>query len=251
MPRQHGAWTMLTFPFLVGAVRGGWHPAQLPLLISWVVGYFGFSAAGLWLKSRKVGYRAPTLVYGAVSAAAGVALLVMRPGLAWWALPVAPLAAVSLWYSSRRNDRSIVNDAVTILAACLMCLVAASAGRLGSVRAAITDAGLLQCTLALALYFVGTSLYVKTLIRERRSRGYKVASIAYHAAATLLALTAWWLVPAASRFPLWACAALVVFFAVATVRAAVLAGRSIRPMTAGLGEIGMSVALSIILLLAG
>lgn len=253
IPKQHGAWAMLTVPLLVGAIRSGWSLAHVPLTVCWIVGYLGFAAAGLWLRSgRKEVYLTPVLVYAGVSLVAGLALLALRPELAWWAPVFAPFAAVSLWYSSRRRDRALGNDVVTILAASLMTLVAASAGRLGetgnALGAAVSDAPLVGSTLALALYFVGTSLYVKTLIRERGSRAYRWASIGYHAAATVLWAVVPSLLPAELRPPQLTQGLLVAFFAVTTARAAVLAGRRIRPMKVGLGEIALSVALALILL---
>ncbi|WP_312719832.1 YwiC-like family protein [Mobilicoccus sp.] len=249
VPKQHGAWAMLAVPFLVGVARGGPDWPQLPLGVAWLVGYLGFAAAGLWLRSRRrQAYLTPVLVYGAVSLAAGLLALALRPGLLWWAPVYAPFAAVSLWFSARRADRALANDVVTIVAASLMTLVAASAGRLGTVGAALTDVPLVGTTVALAVYFVGTSLYVKTLIRERTSQGYRIASIAYHAAATVLAGALPLLLPLGDRPPVGTHVGLVVFFAVATARAAVLAGRRIRPMKVGLGEIAMSTVLAILVL---
>ncbi|WP_284302931.1 YwiC-like family protein [Mobilicoccus caccae] len=250
VPKQHGAWAMLVVPFLVGAVHAGLAPTHLPLLICWIVGYLCFAATGLWLRSRrKPVYLRPMLTYGGICLAAGLVLLALQPSLLVWAPVFAPLGGISLWYSWRRDDRALGNDIVTILAASLMTLVAASAGRLGSVTTALTDPPLLGMTLAVALYFVGTSLYVKTLIRERRSRGYKHASIAYHAAATALWLILPWLLPESLRPPALTQGLLVAFFAVTTARAAVLAGRAIRPMKVGLGEIALSTVLTLILLL--
>ncbi|MDO5627424.1 MAG: YwiC-like family protein [Mobilicoccus sp.] len=260
VPRQHGAWAMLVVPFVVGAVHGGPAWPQGALLISWIVGYMGFAAAGLWLKARpnrRAPYRAPILVYGSISLLAGLILVAARPSMALWALVFAPFAAVSLLYSARREERALTNDVVTIIAACLIAPVAAHAGALGAplardplavVHLLTGDTVLVGMTLALATYFVGTSLYVKTLIRERTSRAYKWASIGYHALATLL----WALVPVLlpGVVPGAAHALLTGFFVVTTVRAAVLAGHRVRPMHVGLGEIVLSTALALILLLA-
>jgi hypothetical protein len=46
----------------------------------------------------------------------------------------------------------------------------------------------------MAAYYLGTLLYVKTMIRERGSQAYVVASVAFHAlAAGTLASVSWWL----------------------------------------------------------
>lgn len=239
---------MLAAPFVVGIAHGGLAPAHGPLLVAWVTGYVCFALTGLWLRSRRATrYGLPVAVWGTVCLAAVAVLLVLRPDALLWAPVFLPLAVVSLEFSRRRRDRALANDVVTIVAACLMTLVAAGAGRASSPASALHDPTLLGVTLALVLYFVGTSLYVKTLIRERRSTTYRRASIGYHAGATLIWTVAPLLVP--GWVPPQARVALIVFFVVATVRAGVMAGRTVRPMNVGLGELAMSAALTLVLCL--
>lgn len=245
VPSQHGAWAMLLVPFLAGAIRshGAW--IHLPMLAFWIVGYFAFNAAALWVKSGfKARYRPPVLGYGAVAAAIGVGLAAWRPDLLWWAPVFGVCMAVSLVFSWRRRERALTNDVVTILAACLFGLVTYQAGYepggtiLAGWRAMIT------ITVVLFAYFVGTALYVKTMIRERGRVGWKVASVAYHgavtAALTALVTVAAALPPGMHRRPL---AVLAAIFALLTARAWALAGRSIRPLYIGLGEIAVCAAL--------
>ena len=59
---------MLLLPFVVGTVRGvqdaGFRPVTLALGALWLAGYLAYSAAGLWLKSRRrPRYRRPMLTY--------------------------------------------------------------------------------------------------------------------------------------------------------------------------------------------
>lgn len=260
LPKQHGAWAMLAVPFLVGAIRGGLHPLHLLLLGCWVVGYFAFYAAGLWMRSRRnPRYVRALVTYTLVCAVLGGMLVVLRPHLLGWLRIYIPLAAISLLYSARRQDRSLLNDIVTILAACIMAPVAFGIGTKAEdapsawTRGAAStdflagDPAMGWVTVALACYFVGTSLYVKTLIRERRSRGYHVASCAYHGAVALFWLAAPLLgvpVPPTAHWLLFG------FFVVMTARAGVMAGRRVRPMKIGIGEIAASTVLLLILVLA-
>lgn len=260
IPTQHGAWAMLAVPFLVGAIRGGLHPLHLLLLGCWVVGYFAFYAAGVWMRSRRnPRYVRALTSYTIVCAALGAILVVLRPQLLGWLLIYVPIAAVSLMYSARRQDRALLNDVVTILAACIMAPVAFGIGTRASgappewtrgsaaTDMLVVDPAMGWVTLALVCYFVGTSLYVKTLIRERRSRGYHVGSWAYHGAVALFWLAAPFLgvpVPPLAHWLLFA------FFVVMAARAGVMAGRRVRPMKVGLVEIAASTALLLILVLA-
>lgn len=229
---------MLTLPFLVGAIRSSGSWAQIPLFVFWISGYLAFFAAGTWLRSRRqTRYVRPVQVYVLVAAVMGLVVVAVRPALTAWIPAFAPLAAVSLFYSSRRADRSVANDFVTILAACLFGLVTYQAG--DSFSGWGTDAGrqMLAFFVVLVAYFFGTVLYVKTLLRERNSRGFRHASIVYHAVWALMwagcAVVSgdgwWWLVAAV--------------FVALTIRAAILAGRAVRPMHVGLGEIGACVVL--------
>ncbi|MFO8076742.1 MAG: hypothetical protein R6T85_11565 [Egibacteraceae bacterium] len=116
-----------------------------------------------------------------------------------------------------------------------------SAPRAASHRLALWDAAAV-----LLAYFLGTVLYVKTMIRERGRRGYVIASVAYHAAGTLGAS-----VLAARGLQGWALTAL---WALLTLRA--LAGpalnarrrRALRPAVVGAGEIVASLALTVLAL---
>ena len=186
---------MLVVPPVVGAVLSGptWRHALL--LVAWLVGYLAYYAVGLWLRSgRKGRYLPPVRAYGAAAVVVGSTLLVVNPGLLVWAPAYGVLLGVSLAASVRRADRSWSNDAVTVLAACLMTLVAAGLGSsapAGAPRsAALWAAGLrdgsaashpvLLAAVVLLGYFWGTVLYVKTMIRERGRPGVLAWSIGYH-----------------------------------------------------------------------
>lgn len=281
VPRQHGAWAMLAVPLVVGVVHAGpawWH---LLLAATWLVGYLAFQAAGLLLKARgRPRHRPPLLAYGAATAALGLPLLLVRPSLLWWAPLYAVLLTVSLAASWRRAERSLLNDGVTMAAACLLAAVAhtpvdvpvaaaATAARSGPAAAVLGltggSAAAWQLVALLALYFFGTALYVKTMIRERGNPAMLTASITWH----LLAVAAVTLVMAAGPGAAPSEAALVtggaatpldpllgpplgLFFALLTVRAALVPRRwpHATPKAIGLGEVAASVVLTVLLLAA-
>lgn len=247
IPKQHGAWAMLAVPYLAGVITSGGSWRQLPLGLFWLAGYLAFYAAGVWIRSsRKPRYRPPVLAYGGIAAVLALVVVLTSPGLLVWVPAYAALAAVSLWFSSRRNERALINDAVTMLAACLFVLVtyqAAAAGAAWSAAWPDTNPGRAAAVAAAVLcygYFLGTALYVKTLIRERTSAVYHRASGGYHLAWALgWALAGLMKVPGVGAMG-WPVAA---FFAVLTARAAAMAGRRVPPLFVGLGEIGASLVL--------
>ncbi len=222
---------MLASPFLVGVVAASPRWVHLPLLLLWFVGYFAFFAAGLWLKSgRRSRYLPPVRSYGLAAVPLALVVLLVRPDLVVWAPLFAPLLLAGLWFAARRQDRSVPSGLATILAACLMTLVAFDAGDGTDWSRSWT------LTAVLAAYFVGTLFYVKTMIRERDSRAYYRLSVGYHLViAAAMAFVSWWLVG---------------LFALLALRAALLPSRRLTPKQVGIGEIFANVAVVVVALLA-
>lgn len=187
VPQQHGAWAMLVVPYLLGAIglvrSGGTGPREwvvLPLLfVTWMIGYFTFNAATLWLKARprrRPAFVRPILTYGAVTAVAGLAVLALAPRLLWWAPVYGLLTGVTFLLVHRGDERSVPSGLLTTAAASLM----------AATTQAWTPAEATADHWALAgvcgTYFFGTVLYVKTLIRERGKPAWVWVSGAYHLA---------------------------------------------------------------------
>ena len=242
VPNQHDAWAMLVTPFgfgLVLAVRagtaGGW---LVPLFACWILGYFAFHDASLWLKAapaRRGRYVPPLLTYAGASAVAGLVSLAWAGwALAWWALAYLPLLLPTLWLASRRQERATVGGALTVAAACLMALVVRFPDPRTRPGSDWLDPVLLSG--GLFAYFFGTVLYVKTNIRERGSRGFLAASIGWHAAATLLAA----LLASGGVLPWWWTA----FFAATTLRAAWVPRLGWTAKRLGLVEVAFTAALA-------
>lgn len=235
VPDQHGAWAMLVVPVVAGIWLVGPAPVHLALGAFWLVGYLAFYAFGRWLRSRRRRRELPPLlVYAALAAPLGVATLLLAPQLLRWVPVYLPLLAASTALMLRRQERSLANDAVTVLAAGLMTpvVVDAAGGALGVATWVTTG--------VLTAYFLGTVPYVKTMIRERGRIAYVRGSVAYHlvgtAGATGLAAAGWqsWWLPV-----VW-----LGLTARAVAGPAVNARRQrpLRPVVVGVGEIVASAA---------
>ena len=160
----------------------------------------------------------------------GIGLVVLHPQWWVWGLVFGPLTALGLWFSWRRDERSLLSDLVTVAAACLLPLVVSPT--------------LYGVALVCFGYFFGTVFYVKTNIRERGRVDYIVYSVAWHLAFTVLfacwdvGLGRWWL---------------VAFFAATTLRAwlvpslGVMRGRPVSTRSLGLWEIVTTLVLTAIL----
>lgn len=230
MPNQHGAWAMLASPLLVGVLAGGPAWVDLPLAAFWLVGYLAFFATSLWLKAgRRARWWPPVRAYAALAVLLGITVALLRPDLARWAPAFVPPLGVGLWAAAHRRERELVAGLATVAGSALMTVVAFDAGSEGPLTR-----GWLLASVQL-LYFAGTVLYVKTVIRERGNRAFWWLSVGYHAAA---AGAVTWLSP-------W----LTAVFALLTVRAALVPGRRPTPKQVGLGEIVSTVAVAVTSLL--
>lgn len=149
VPNQHGAWAMLLLPIIMGmglgictlvndsssagAVIMG-VARSVVLLIAWVVGYFAFFAWGLWVKippprngrssERKQKAFVATATYCAITLAASLITVALRPSLLVWAPVFAIVMGVALWELVRKRPRSLLSGIATVVASVLMVPVA-------------------------------------------------------------------------------------------------------------------------------
>ncbi|QNH95735.1 YwiC-like family protein [Corynebacterium anserum] len=199
VPNQHGAWAMLIMPMFVGVILGLLLSPAAPgtperfkvyalmaaIAVMWLFGYFAFYAFGLWHKTRskqrKKEYRAPLVVYGAITVIAGLSALAMNWQMLWWVPIFLPLVVWAFVEVIRRHPRSLSSGVSTTVASSLMIPVMVSAAVQGPPGFFFyAPAQLIIATLCVALYFVGTIPYVKTLIREKGNPSYVKFSVIYH-----------------------------------------------------------------------
>lgn len=239
---------MLTVPWLIGVVlahrAGVLDAARLLLGPAWLVGYLAFNAGTLMAKAapaRRGRYRAALLTYGLLAAViGGVAVLLGGIGILWWAPVGAVLVGIALALTRRKQERSLAAGLVSVLAGTGVGVVTRFWSPLDLGDATAVELATLAATIA---YFAGTIFVVKTMIRERGSQRWVIASIMVHLALFAgvgLAFGERWL---GLLWPIWA--------ALALVRASVeprWAGR-LRPLHVGLVEIGMSALLLVCVLI--
>lgn len=240
VPNQHGAWAMLASPLLVGILAGGPAWVHLPLTAFWFAGYFAFFATSLWLKAhRRPKWLPPVRAYGALTAALGLVVLAMEPGLARWApLFVVPLG-VGLYAAAQRQDRALVSGLATTAGSALMTVVAYDAGP-GTDLTRAWELALVQF-----LYFAGTVFYVKTVIRERNNPTYRWLSGLFHALSLVVVAVVFGIVENDSlAWPL------LLVFAGLLARAILVPPYRPTPKQVGIAEIAATVAVAATSLLA-
>lgn len=241
---QHGAWTMMAFPPLLGwALSFTFSWTVVLMLVAWAMAFQMFSAVCLWVKTpaKRRGRIAPAVItYAVLAALPGTTLLALRPQLLWWVIVFAPLATSALYLVWKGRERSLGARAASILAGNIMGPVAFSLAIADGSPAAVTLPAWATCA-AFGLHYIGTVPLVRSMIRGRRDPRWAVGSTALHAAFTLCAAVAWWF----GALTIWP----VLMWACLTARAWVMPtlnrtrARPFSPKLIGYSELGWSLLL--------
>lgn len=224
IPHEHGAWAMVSVPFLFGTIasRPSW--MHVPLFLAWLFLYLS-SYPFLQAVKRKADKKRWVrwgAIYGAIAAGCLIPPLMEEPALFYFAFPFLALLLVNLWHTRQRSERALLNDLCAILIFSL-----------GGAGAYVMGAGewnqeTTVIVLLSFLYFAGTAFFVKSVFRERKNRRWAVYARVYH----LLLL----LIPWGIGYPY-----LTFAYVFPAARAVALAGRSMRPMKVGILEIAGAV----------
>lgn len=206
---QHGAWTMMALPPLLGwalSLTFAW--MVVLMLVAWAMAFQMFSAVCLWVKTpaKRRGRIVPAiLTYSVLAAIPGITLLAMRPQLLWWAIAFAPLASSALFLVWKGRERSLVARAASILAGGIMGPVAFSLATADGSPTAVTPHAWAACTV-FTLHYVGTVPLVRSMIRGRKDPRWAMGAALFHTCCTLGVTAAWWF-GALSIWPtlVWVC----------------------------------------------
>lgn len=238
VPQEHGAWAFLLLPVALSASVSGWSDALPLVTVTWVCAYpAAWATSGLAFgRGRRARFRRAARVWVPLTVVAGVPLLVLHPWL-WWVLATyAALHVVTLHHARHHRERSLANDLVLVAQCSLLVPVLAglgptAAGRSGWVPPfdALLAPDVVAATVLCLAALVGSTLHVKSLIRERANPAYATASRVFAAlapgAAAGAALAAGWGVGP------------VLAFAALAVRAWALRRPDWRPARIGLVEL--------------
>ncbi len=235
VPNQHGAWAFLGLPLVLGALVTEAGPVLLLLAVVWVAAYpFSYALFGLLRGGRAQRFRGPALLWAAVVVPAAAALLVARPWLLWLTPLILVLGGTNASFARAHDERALANDLVFVTECAVVTWVTWA---VGSTTTATTAPPLAETppevwvlVAVTWLVLTGSTLHVKSLIRERRDPRYARASRAYAVACVALSV-----VLARSWGPGggW----LVVPFVVLGVRAFLVGRTPVRPGAIGAVEL--------------
>ncbi|WP_028589517.1 YwiC-like family protein [Paenibacillus massiliensis] len=187
LPKQHGAWAMLFLPFLLGLYVSNVRLVHIPLLICWVIVYLCSYPVLQWVKTgKRQRYAGPVLVYSLAILPLAVILLWHEWRLIGYGAMLMLFFIPNIYFAKTKNERALLNDIIAILMFCSFIYPVAYLGGIVEWHTAN------ELFVVAAGYFVGTALYVKTMIREKNNPSYYKVSLLYHA---LFILGVAWITP--------------------------------------------------------
>lgn len=224
---------MLLLPFLLGLFLGEPSWLHVPLFIGWLALYLATYPMLMLLKKKQVKlYRVWFIRYVAVALCFLIIPILIKPNLALFGFMMIPFFLINVYFSKQNNERALMND--------ISAISVFSIGGLASYYVGTTSISFLGFMIyGLSLFFfIGSTFFVKSLIRERKNKRFRFYSYGYHVALIiLLVLTDY--------------AILAIAFVPSLIRAFMFYNKPVTPKKIGILEIGNSVyfLMSVIILI--
>ena len=231
--KQHGAWAMLFIPFLLSMIIGNARWEHSLLLLAWLFIYLASYPFLMSLRGgkNKSDYLRWLTIYSVPAILFLVYPVIVEPKLFYFGLAFIPGFIVNMYFAKTKNERALTNDFIAIINFCI--------GGLASYYFGVSQLDEVAWTLFLYcfIFFIGTTFYVKTMIREKKNIRFKYWSWGYHIAVVLI-------------FTLLGKFIIALAFLSSLIRAIVLYGKQIPVMKIGIIEIVNALYFFIAILLA-
>ncbi|MFC0309229.1 YwiC-like family protein [Gallibacterium trehalosifermentans] len=172
---QHGAIVMALLPFCYGVLLSTPIVLHLSLLLAWFSLYLMTYPFLALFKGRNLAmYWRWTLVYGGISLLFALPAIWYNPTILYFLVAMLPFVLINIYYSKTKNERAFLNDfaAIIIFALAGMCAYYFPQSQ--------WDYHIIEVALYPSLFFIGTTLYVKSAMRERKNPKYYYVSCIFH-----------------------------------------------------------------------
>jgi hypothetical protein len=175
LPKQHGAWAMLIIPFWLGVIATEMIWQHIPFFFGWILLYLATYPMLLLFKKKKVMFY---VKWSTIYFVPALILLVIpiwyQPKIIFFGLLMIPFFIINAYYSSRNQDRALGND---ICAVIVFSLAGVGSGFLVTEEITLN---LILVFFSSVLFFLGSTFYVKSMIREKKNLPFKWISWGYH-----------------------------------------------------------------------
>jgi YwiC-like protein len=176
LPKQHGAWAMLVIPFWLGVLAAGDFNWLVVLLFAgWFFLYLGtYPFLLLFKRKKKREHKWWATVYFTIAILLLFWPIFQEPKLILLGFVFLPFMLVNIYFSSENKDRAFWNDICAVI-------IFSCSGLAGGIliNGQVEQLSIL-ISLCTFLFFTGSTLYVKTMIREKTNLTYKRLSWGYH-----------------------------------------------------------------------
>lgn len=174
---QHGAWAMVFMPPVLGIVAGGFHVSQLFFIIGWLFIFFAADHILYFFKRvrrKEFEILNSTLLFAVISLLFLLYPIVIEYRVIYFFLCMIPFGIVNGYFSFKRNERNMLNNISAIF------IFSLAGGATGFINTHTLTFNIIFIMIITTVYFVGSALVVKTVIREKNNPVYKWASFIYH-----------------------------------------------------------------------
>lgn len=217
IPKQHGAWGMLLIPFVLGILIGKWTWYHIPLFLAWLFVYLATYPLLMYVKQpRKKGYLQCFFTYLSVTCVCAIIALFYEWRIVFFSIIMIPFFFINIYFSSQKNERALLSDICAILLFCIGGIISYY------FTMKTVDKNIFMIVNISFLYFIGSTFYVKTMIREKKNLTYRFVSWGYH---TILVIACLIVSPWVS-----------IIFIPSLIRSIVLYGRNISILKVGILE---------------
>ena len=172
---QHGAIVMALMPFLYGMLLSTPIWQHIFLLLAWFSLYLlTYPFFNLFKGHNLELYRKWAWIYSISAMLFALPALWHNWKIIFFVLAILPLSCVTIYYIKQRDERALLNDLAGIT-------VFAIAGMAAYYFADFRfDERIWLVALYPSLFFIGTTLYIKSMLRERKNPRYLYASWLFH-----------------------------------------------------------------------
>lgn len=169
---QHGALAMAVLPFLYGMFKATPSWQHLSLGLAWFFLYlFSYPFLALFSKKPTARNQKWAVIYFGLSLISGLPVLWYNPSLLYFLIAILLLGLVQIHFAKKRDERHLLNDIAGIFTFGIMGVASfyLNTNQLNG-----------QIFLHPTLFFIATTFYVKSMVRERRNPIYMELSIGLH-----------------------------------------------------------------------
>ena len=186
-PPQHGAWAFTIIPLFAAFIVDGVTAVTALFAVAWVAAYpssyYSTQSFAARIRKRSWTTRAKRelrngVPWMAITAMPAIALVILRPAIVVPGLVLVLMWLISVVMTSRGKERAFTNDFLLVVMAASAIPLMYWLNNPGEPLPMI----IWQISFVTLVYFTGSVIHVKALIREAKNRRWHYGSIAFHVA---------------------------------------------------------------------